>query len=222
MSAFVVHDLKNLISQLSLMLTNAQRHRNNPDFQSDMLATVRHVVERMNRLTLQLRAGSEPVESARHVDIVPVLRRLCSASSGCGVRIEVESTAPSAMVLGHEDRLEHVVSHLLQNAIDATPATGLIRMRIDLEARFVVVVLSDTGTGMTPEFVRDRLFRPFETTKESGMGIGVYESNQYVSGLGGSLEVDSQPGIGTTVRIRLPRAEPATAVDPPALKEQAA
>ena len=215
MSAFVVHDLKNLVSQLSLMLRNAQRHRDNPEFQADMLATVEHVVERMNRLMLQLRTGSEPVESPRHVDVGAVLRRVCSTRSDSGVRIESESLA-DAVVVGHEDRLEHVISHLLQNAIDATSATGMIRVRIEPEDRFVVVVIADAGSGMTPEFMRDRLFRPFQTTKESGMGIGVYESTQYVSGLGGSLEVDSQPGVGTTMRIRLPRAEPPAMLDAPA------
>jgi putative PEP-CTERM system histidine kinase len=221
MSAFVVHDLKNLVSQLSLMLRNAERHRDNPEFQADMLATVEHVVERMNRLMLQLRTGSEPVERARHVDIAAVLRHVCSTRSGSGVRIETESLA-DAIVLGHEDRLEHVASHLLQNAIDATSATGIIRVRIEPDDRFVVVVIADTGSGMTPEFMRARLFKPFQTTKESGMGIGVYESTQYVAGLGGSLEIDSQPGIGTTVRIRLPRAEPPATLDEPSAIEQMA
>jgi putative PEP-CTERM system histidine kinase len=214
MSAFVVHDLKNLVSQLSLMLRNAQRHRDNPEFQSDMLATVEHVVNRMNRLMLQLRTGSEPVENARHVDVDAVVRRVCAARSGCGVPIEARSLAGAA-ITGHEDRLEHVISHLLQNAIDATSAAGLVRVGVEQEDRFIVVVISDTGTGMTQEFVRERLFRPFQTTKESGMGIGVYESRQYVAGLGGSLEVDSQPGIGTTVRIRLPRVEPAMVANTP-------
>jgi len=214
MSAFVVHDLKNLVSQLSLMLRNAQRHRDNPAFQSDMLATVEHVVNRMNRLMLQLRTGSEPVESARHVDVDAVVQRVSAAKSGCAVPIETHSL-PGAAIIGHEDRLEHVISHLLQNAIDATSAAGRIRVGVEQEDRFIVIAICDTGTGMAPEFVRERLFRPFQTTKESGMGIGVYEGRQYVPGLGGSLEVTSQPGKGTTVRIRLPRVEPAV-VDSPA------
>ena len=212
MSAFVVHDLKNLVSQLSLMLRNAQRHHDNPEFQSDMRATVEHVVSRMNRLMLQLRTGSEPVENARHVDIDAVVRRVCAARSGCGVPIEIRSLAGAA-IIGHEDRLEHVISHVLQNAIDATTGEGLIRVSVDQEDRFIVVTICDTGTGMTQQFVRERLFRPFQTTKESGMGIGVYESRQYVAALGGSLEVDSQPGIGTTVRITLPRLAPAMTPD---------
>lgn len=220
MSAFVVHDLKNLVSQLSLMLRNAQRHRDNPEFQSDMLATVEHVVERMNRLMLQLRTGSEPVESPRHVAIDAVLRRACLAKSGGNTPIQLAPLA-DAVVLGHEDRLEHVISHLLQNAIDATPPSGLIRVRIEAEDGFVVVVISDTGGGMTPEFVRERLFRPFQTTKDSGMGIGVYESAQYLLALGGSLGVESQPGVGTTVRIRLPHAESGTTAESAVSKEAA-
>jgi signal transduction histidine kinase len=124
-----------------------------------------------------------------------------------------------AVVLGHEDRLEHVISHLLQNAIDATSSTGLIEARLEADERFIHVVISDTGSGMTPEFLRDRLFRPFQTTKHSGMGIGVYESAQYLASLGGSLDVASQPNVGTTVRIRLPRAESGSATDSAALKE---
>jgi putative PEP-CTERM system histidine kinase len=214
MSAFVVHDLKNLVSQLSLMLRNAQRHRDNPEFQADMLTTVEHVVNRMNRLMLQLRTGSEPVENARHVDLDGVLRRVCAAKAGCAVPIEARSRA-GAMIIGHEDRLEHVISHLLQNAIDASSSAGPIRLDVEQEDRFTVVVIADTGIGMTQEFIRERLFRPFQTTKESGMGIGVYESRQYVASLGGSLEVESQPGIGTTVRIRLPRTAAVVEADAP-------
>ena len=221
MSAFVVHDLKNLVSQLSLMLKNAQRHRHNPEFQSDMLATVEHVVERMNELMLQLRTGSEPVESARNVDVDAVLRRICAAKSDYGVRIELAST-PGIVVAGHEDRLEHVIGHLLQNAVDATPAGGHVLAGLEAEDGFAVVVITDTGSGMTPEFVRDRLFRPFQTTKESGMGIGVYESSQYVSSLGGSIDVDSRPGAGTTVRIRLPRVDTAAAANSVGVREHAA
>jgi putative PEP-CTERM system histidine kinase len=218
MSAFVVHDLKNLVSQLSLMLKNAQRHRSNPAFQTDMLATVEHVVERMNGLMLQLRAGSEPVESARQLDVAAMVRRVCVSKADVGAHINVEA-GEDVLVVGHEERLEHVIGHLLQNAIDATSHAGAIRVRIQADGGYGVVAISDTGTGMTPEFVRDRLFRPFQTTKESGMGIGVYESAQYVSGLGGSLDVESQPGAGTTVRVRLPLVQSSAATEGPVFKE---
>jgi putative PEP-CTERM system histidine kinase len=208
MSAFVVHDLKNLVAQLSLMLKNAQRHRDNPEFQSDMLLTVQHVVGRMNALMLQLRTGAEPAESKRLVDLDAVVRRVCAAKSDQQMRIELVSTAPAAAI-GHEQRLEHVIGHLVQNAIDASQKGSSIDVHVEKADRFVTVTVADYGTGMTAEFVRDRLFKPFHTTKHSGMGIGVYESAQYVNGLGGEMSVDSRPGAGTRVRVRIPAGEPA-------------
>lgn len=220
MSAFVVHDLKNLIAQLSLMLRNAKRHRENPEFQADMLATVDHVVGRMNTLMLQLRTGTEPAENPRQVDIEGVVRRVCAAKSDARVALEVAS-GPPITTLGHEDRLEHVIGHLLQNALDASPAQGRVAMRVERDRECAVIIVSDSGTGMTPEFVREQLFKPFQTTKPSGMGIGVYESAQYVARLGGEILVDSRPGAGTKVRVRLPLVEAATGPAAP-MKEQAA
>ena len=112
--------------------------------------------------------------------------------------------------------------HLLQNALDAIPAGGRVVVHIEPEERFNVIVVSDTGAGMTAEFIRDRLFKPFETTKESGMGIGMYESAQYVTSIGGAIDVDSVTGGGTQVRVRLPRADAPPAGDTAAVTEQVA
>lgn len=222
MSAFVVHDLKNLIAQLTLMLRNAQRHRDNPAFQADMLTTVEHVVERMNGLMLQLRTGSsQPVDSPRHVDLNAVVRRVCAAKAGAPVAIDVESDGALAGV-AHEDRLEHVIGHLLQNAIDASTPPARIRVAVEPRGAEAIIVVHDRGRGMTPDFVRDRLFKPFETTKSSGMGIGVYESVQYVSSIGGRIAIDSEVGTGTTVEVCLPRSDAAGVAEPPSLREQAA
>ena len=209
MSAFVVHDLKNLVAQLSLMLANAQRHRANPAFQADMLATVEHVVGRMNGLMLQLRTGTDPVEKSRHVDVAALLRRVGAAKAD--PRVTIEDEFASTPVLGDEARLEHVIGHLLQNAIDAIPAAGRVTVRLEGDDKSAVIAVSDNGIGMTPEFIRERLFKPFETTKSSGMGIGMYESQQYVGSLGGDIQVDSEPGVGTRVRVRLPRPDAASA-----------
>ncbi len=206
MSAFVVHDLKNLVAQLSLMLKNAERHRDNPEFQRDMLATVEHVVGRMYKLMLQLRAGSPPVEQPRVTDLEAVVRRVCSARIGNGASIALELT-PGLSTIGHEDRLDHVIGHLVQNAVDATASGGSVTVRLVREPPFAVVEVMDTGVGMTPEFVRDRLFKPFETSKAGGLGIGVYESSQYVTALGGQLLVDSAPRAGTRVRVLLPSGD---------------
>ena len=209
MSAFVVHDLKNLVAQLSLMLRNAERHRSNPEFQRDMLATVQNVVEHMNKLVLQLRTGATPVEKPRLVDLESVVRRVASAKSSGRAAIGLD-LAPATCTIGHEDRLEHVIGHLVQNAQDATAAHGDVSVRLFRDDRMAVIEIADTGTGMSQEFIRDRLFRPFETTKAAGMGIGVYESSHYVTGLGGRITIDSTPKVGTRVRVVLPLADAAT------------
>ena len=123
MSAFVVHDLKNLVAQLSLMLKNAERHRDNPEFQRDMLSTVEHVVGRMNKLMLQLRTGAAPVENPRLLDLEPIVRRVCAAKAKNPGSIDLQ-LKQGIMAVGHEDPLEHVIGHLIQNAVDATAASG--------------------------------------------------------------------------------------------------
>ena len=213
MSAFVVHDLKNLVAQLSLMLRNAERHHDNPEFQSDMLSKVAHVVGRMNGLMLQLRTGATPIEKRRLVDLDGAVRRVCAAKTGTRTPIAVDAAPLQAF--GHEDRLEHVIGHLVQNALDATSAGGEVRVRVARDGPNALVEVSDTGPGMTPEFVRERLFKPFETTKPSGMGIGVYESAQYVKSVGGEIRIDSVPGRGTAVKVLLPLG-PADADSAPA------
>ena len=203
MSAFVVHDLKNLVAQLSLLLRNAERHRGNPEFQRDMLMTVSNVVERMNKLMLQLRTGARPVEQARSVDLVSVIRNVCAAKSEQNASIDMD-LAGRVYGVGHVDQLEHVIGHLVQNALDATTGKGRVSVRLRRDDNAAVIEVTDSGVGMTPEFVRDRLFKPFQTTKATGMGVGVYESAQYVTGLGGRILVDSTPDVGTRVRVVLP------------------
>src|SRR6266404_4977230 len=118
MSAFVVHDLKNLVAQLSLMLRNAERHRENPEFQRDMLATVEHVVGRMNHLMLQLRTGETPLGKPRLTDLEVIVRTACAAREDARAPIDVDLTS-GISAIGHADRLEHVIGHLVQNALDA-------------------------------------------------------------------------------------------------------
>jgi len=205
MSAFVVHDLKNLVAQLSLLLRNSERHRDNPDFQRDVLETVEHVTRRMNAIMLQLRSGTTPVEGPKPVEVGVLARKIQRAKANQQPAIAVE--AAEVYALGHEDRLERVIGHLIQNAVDAAGEKGHVTVRVFREGAHAVVEVVDDGAGMTPEFVRDRLFKPFQTTKPHGMGIGVYESFQYVTGLGGRIVVDSAPNAGTKVRVFVPRSD---------------
>lgn len=206
MSAFVVHDLKNIVTQLSLMLKNAQRLRDNPEFQEDMLLTVESSLEKMRRLMLQLREGATPPGGARGVELATLVARLAEAARAAGRRLETEC-AEGLATRGHDERLERVLGHLVHNAFDATPASGRVWIKALRHSGQVRIEIGDTGTGMTEEFVQNRLFRPFSTTKTSGMGIGTYESAQYIRELGGSIEVDTAPGRGTVMTLTLPLFE---------------
>ena len=206
MSAFVVHDLKNIVAQLSLMLKNAERLHDNREFQQDMLLTVESSLEKMRRLMLQLREGATPPGGGRGVELAPIVRRLASLAEGQGRTLELEEVERLS-TRGHDDRLERVLGHLVQNALDATPTAGRVWIRVTRYSGQVKLEVGDTGAGMTEDFVRTKLFRPFNTTKHSGMGIGTYESFQYIRELGGSLSVDSHLGSGTTITVLLPLFE---------------
>ena len=203
LSTFVVHDLKNLIAQLQLLLSNAVRHRNNPEFQRDMLSTVEHVVGKMHQLTMQLRPDASSIEVTRPVDISLVARRVQTLRSQGRPNLKVEAPA-GLLVQGHEDRLERVIGHLVQNAFEASGDDSAVSVRVTRDGDDAVIEVSDNGKGMTSDFVRDRLFKPFQTTKDTGTGIGAYESQQYVNQIGGRIEVQSAPNQGTCVRVRLP------------------
>jgi putative PEP-CTERM system histidine kinase len=221
MSAFVVHDLKNIVAQLSLMLKNAERHRENPEFQQDMLMTVNHSVERMRKLMMQLREGATPLEGPRGIDLADVVRRIQSAKSGQGRDVEL-SIEERLIARGHEDRIERVVGHLVQNALDATEHGGRVWLRLARQGAHALVEVGDTGRGMSPEFVRERLFKPFQTTKPTGMGIGAYESFQYVHELGGKLSVDSAVDVGTQVDLLLPLFDAGSEVESADLSKESA
>ena len=214
MSAFVVHDIKNLAAQLTLLLKNAERHRHNARFQDDMLSTVRHVTERMTRLLLQLSTGSRGEENLRALDLAKLARRVVEAKRAAQP-ITVEATG-AVFVLAHEQRLERVLGHLVQNAIDATAQGGAVRVRVAAQGVNAVAEVADNGCGMSESFVRERLFRPFQSTKSSGMGIGAYETAQYVKEMGGSIHVESRPGAGTRIELVLALHRDSVAHEEPA------
>jgi len=204
MTAFVVHDLKNLVAQLSLMLKNAERHRSNPRFQDDMFATVRHVEERMNKLLAQLATGSRGEENLRPIQLAKLVERVVAAKKAAGADIAVHASDAAVATVGYEQRFERVLGHLVQNAIDATRQSGAVRVSVGAEGRSAVIEVADSGCGMSEAFVRERLFRPFQTTKGDGMGIGAFEAAQYTRDMGGRIEVDSRPGAGTRFRLTFP------------------
>lgn len=206
MSAFVVHDLKNIVAQLSLMVKNAKRLQDNPEFQADMLMTVENSLDRMRQLMLQLRGGTASGDSSLGVDLCKIAERL-AANALCRGRTMQLEVSPQVFTRGQADRLERIIGHLVHNAFDATDTDGRVWMKVDRFGSHARIEVGDEGQGMTEEFVQTRLFKPFQTTKEAGMGIGTYESFQYVQELGGKVSVDSQVGKGTVVRLLLPLFE---------------
>jgi len=203
MSAFVVHDLKNLVAQLSLVLSNADRHKHNPAFQEDMIDTVAHSVEKMKRLLVQIR-GAYTLEPPAPVALDELLRKAVTTRSAHKPAPRLQPGERAVNVVGHPARLERVMGHLIQNAIDATPPEGDVVVQLSRQNGSAIVEIADSGCGMSEQFVRYRLFKPFESTKATGMGIGTYEAQQYVRELGGRIDVQSREGEGTVFRVVLP------------------
>jgi putative PEP-CTERM system histidine kinase len=206
MSAFVVHDLKNIVTQLSLMMKNAKRLQGNPEFQQDMLMTVENSLDRMRQLMLQLREGATPTGTVHGVDLSAIAQRIARVAQGRDRELELQLTE-QIVARGHEERLERIIGHMVQNAFDATDVPGRVWLRLGRSDGMAMVEVGDTGRGMSEDFVRDRLFKPFQTTKQAGMGIGAYESFQYVQELGGKISVASELERGTVIKILLPLFE---------------
>ncbi|THC41695.1 XrtA/PEP-CTERM system histidine kinase PrsK [Massilia sp. Mn16-1_5] len=203
MSTFVVHDLKNLVSQLSLMNANAEKHKHNPEFQADMLETVSLSVQKM-RLMLQKLSRIDVEEKPVPLAVDQVVRQAVANKAAFEPRPRLDVRDTGLRVRADRERLERVVGHLIQNAIEATPKDGSVTIALLQEGETVRIEITDTGEGMSEEFIRERLFKPFESTKSAGMGIGVFESREYINELGGRLDVVSKPALGTTFKVILP------------------
>jgi putative PEP-CTERM system histidine kinase len=205
--AFVLHDIKNLVSQLSLMTANAEKHAGNPEFQRDMLLTVQESVSKMKGLLERLH-GTAVSQAGEGTDVITLLEGTAERKKRAGVAVILNAPGERLMVRGEADSLANVFEHVIQNAQDAMAEAGTgAPVTIDVVERQdkVEVVVTDQGTGMDEDFVRNQLFRPFRSTKTGGYGIGAYESREIVREAGGEFDVDSAPGRGTRIIIRLGR-----------------
>jgi putative PEP-CTERM system histidine kinase len=201
--AFVLHDIKNVSGQLSMLLTNAEIHAENPEFQRDMLATVRASVAKISRLLTRLQAERQ---ERSHTLITPGerLRQVadaCRLTRQANVVLELDDDGAGAAI--HPESFDAVVTHLLNNALEAGGNAPVI-VRMHHEPLSLVIDIIDQGPGMTPEFVRDELFQPFTTTKSQGHGIGAFQARELLREAGGDLLVLSRPNAGTTMRLLLP------------------
>ena len=205
LTAYVMHDLKNLIAQLSLVVTNAEKHKGNPRFMEDAITTVDNSVSKMNRLLVHLRSDSVQIVESESIELCAALGDVVQTMSNGKPVPSLDCQATGILIRADIDRFGAIIGHLIRNAQDATPDEGQIIVRLFRRSDRAIIEVQDTGTGMDELFIRDRLFRPFDSTKgKAGMGIGVYEARDYVHKLGGDIEVLSRVGEGTTFRIRLP------------------
>lgn len=210
LSAFVVHDLKNVIAQLALVVRNAERHKHNPEFMDDAIETVRNATDKMGRLLTQLRSAV-PGSRANRVRVAEVLEEAVRerASLVPQPRLQLYGEGDSILYTDR-DRLAAVIGHVIQNAQEATRGEGSVIVRLRAGGGEARIDVEDDGIGMDATFVRERLFKPFDSTKGlAGMGIGAYECREFIRAQGGRVEVESEPGRGTRFTMIVPLAEPA-------------
>jgi putative PEP-CTERM system histidine kinase len=206
--AFILHDIKNLVSQLSLLARNAERHADNPEFRADMVATLQGSVGKMNELLARLAPHSP--SRVQRVEPQP-LRPILSAAIATKRRDREVQLLGDASILALVDAtaLEQAVGHLLQNALDASSGEP-VSVRVGAQGGNVSISITDKGVGMDGDFIRNRLFQPFASTKPGGFGIGAFEARSLITAMGGRLGVDSRPGQGTTFTILLPSGDAAS------------
>ncbi|HYH86583.1 MAG TPA: ATP-binding protein, partial [Pyrinomonadaceae bacterium] len=212
-SAMISHDLKNAIAGLSMLVANMERQFHREEFRADAIESLREATEKLKRTVARL---SEPAKSmsgeyrlaARPTDLVPIIRRVLATNAEPSRPLyDIEAHLPETLVAPVEaERIENVVENLVINALEAMGAKGG-RLTVEagaLEGDLVFIAVADTGIGISEEFIKTRLFRPFSTTKSKGIGLGLFTCREIVETHGGRLEVESQVGAGTRFRVVLP------------------
>jgi putative PEP-CTERM system histidine kinase len=204
LTSFVIHDLKNSISALSLLSENAQAHFDDPEFQRDALRTLSRTVERMQGLLARLSGAPEAAGlRPQPVDLAALALEATRPVGGGRVQL-VKELAPLSPVPADPDALLKVFQNLVTNAVEALTGEGTVTIRTHESEGWAVCTVTDTGGGMTTEFIKTALFVPFRSTKKGGWGIGLYQAKGIVEAHGGRIDVTSAPGRGTTFTVRLP------------------
>jgi len=212
LSAMLTHDLKNAIEALSLIVGNMEKHFDNEDFRADAMNSLKLATQNLSamvtRLTNPVATLSGEYKMAQPTDIIPMLKRALAITAGPVSethKIEAE-LPPSLFAVVDGERIEKVIENLVLNALEAmTGKNGTLTIKAGkTDDQKVFFCVTDTGTGMTPDFIEKRLYHPFATTKKKGVGLGLYTCREVVRANGGSIKVDSREGAGTTFRVVLP------------------
>lgn len=204
MSAFLVHDLKNIQAQLDLITANAIQHRNNPEFVDDVFDTVESATARLAKVLRQLRNKQIAQSASKRVDLGDIIKKVIAQRNVTNPEVVLSATEQCLATIDDE-RFFSVMNHLIQNAQEASAADGQVKVSIMTKQKNIEIIVSDNGCGMSENFIKTRLFKPFDTTKgNAGMGIGVFEARQFFERVAGNLMVESTEGQGTKMIISLP------------------
>jgi len=201
--AFVMHDIKNLASQLALLARNAEKHADKPEFRADMLLTLRNSADKLQALLARLgRYGAHGNEALQTVAFEDVVGGVAERYAGQHEVVVIERVP--CTIRADREGLEQALVHLLQNAIESSDQAAPVFLHLWRDDAQAVLEIIDSGCGMSPEFIRTRLFKPFHSSKQGGFGIGAFEAREMIRAMGGQLDVESREGLGTRFRIRMP------------------
>jgi len=205
LSAYMVHDLKNIAAELELIAINARKHTGNPEFIRDAFETVENAAGDINRLLAQLRNRRTQDEKKVMVDLVELVTEVIASKQHLLPAPQIRVQSESTLVPLEKGRLTTVLAHLIDNAQQATEDKGEVILTLSSTDSMRLIEIKDTGHGMADDFIRNRLFKPFDTTKgNAGMGIGMHESREFIRQLGGEIYVQSKPGKGTIITLHIP------------------
>jgi len=206
-SAFLVHDLKNLVAQISLIVKNSEKHKRNPEFIDDSIETLENVVKKIDHILGQLKKGNKLENNDSRIDLSKIILDVILQQSSNTPVVTVEKDDNSYWVMAEKEKMTAILGHLVQNAQEATEDTGTVQVTIVNKDSNIIVKIIDSGCGMDEKFIQQRLFKPFDTTKgNAGMGIGVYEAQEYIMQQSGQIDVISEVGKGTIFTVSLPEA----------------
>lgn len=203
-SAFLVHDIKTIIAQLSLLVRNAERHKTNPAFIDDMIRTTSHTVDKMEHLLHQIRNPNQG-DTSQKVELGNLLMDIYQSHKKSTPCPSLEALDTEVWIQADKEELRSAIGHIIQNAVEATPKEGEVSIATKYGHDFIYIFIQDTGSGMSEDYIQNHLFKPFVSTKGlTGMGIGVYQSREYLRKIGGTISVTSELGLGTCFTLKLP------------------
>jgi putative PEP-CTERM system histidine kinase len=208
MSAFVVHDLKNVMAQIDLILSNSEQHKDNPEFIEDTFETLQHTKARMDNMLLQL-TEKNTIQDGAHslVSLSKIIKQVVEQRCVSYLPLANVIINSEIPVVLDKEKLCNVIYHLVSNAQQATADDGNVDIILEMskDNKHMLINIVDTGSGMSEHFIGNRLFKPFDTTKgNAGMGIGAFDAKAYLDKIGGQLLVQSELDKGTIFTLRIP------------------